>query len=372
MFRGLTSIIYKEIFHILRDPKTLFLMLLIPGSDMVVFGYAIDVEVKNIATVVYNLDQRSESQDVLDAFWNSGFFTFQSEVHSDDELMNTVVRGDAKMAVKIPPDFTDQLVTGGNATVQVLLDGSDSTVAMQALQVVNAIALQESLTILSEQLGAEGSALPVEVRPRVLFNPDMKTPNFMVPGLVAIIMQVVTMMLTALAIVREKEAGTLEQLMVTPVARLGLLLGKLIPYALIGCAETAMVVLLMVLLFHVPIVGSVGLLGLFSLTFLFTALGLGLLVSTIASNQIQAVQFAFVLILPAVLLSGFMFPRESMPVPIYWISQLIPATYFIQILRGIILRGAGFFELWSQALILLLIGVAVLALAASRFQKTLD
>ena len=371
MFRGLTSIIYKEIFHIIRDPRAVFLMVLIPGMDMIVFGYAIDLEVSNISTVVYNLDGRRESRELLDMFANSGFFTLTETVHSDEEMNEAVIRGRAKVAIKIPPDYSDQLVRGGNTTVQVLLDGSDSTVAMQALHVVNAIALRKSLDVISSMVDTPGK-LPVEARPRVLFNPDMKTPNFMIPGLVVITMQQVTLMLTALSIVREKEHGTLEQLMVTPVSRLGLMLGKLIPCAVFGSLETALVVLIMVVVFGVPIAGSVGLLALFSLSFLFAALGMGLLTSTLSSNQLQAVQFAFVMILPSVLLSGFMFPQESMPRPIYWLGQLIPATYFIRIIRGIILRGAGFYDLLPQAAILTVMGVAVLLIAASRFHKTID
>ncbi len=371
MFRGLGSIIYKEVFHIFRDPKTLFLMLLIPGMDMIVFGYAIDLEVRNIATSVYNLDGRRESRELLDMFTNSGYFAITEHVHSEEEMTRSVVQGRTKVAVRIPPDYTDQLVRGGSATIQVLLDGSDSTVAMQALQAIDAIGLSKSLDIIAEGVNRR-DRLPVETRPRVLFNPDMKTPNFMIPGLVAITMQQVTLMLTALSIVREKEQGTLEQLMVTPVSRMGLMLGKLIPCAIIGCVETAIVLTIMVVVFQVPIAGSVGLLALFSLAFLFTSLGMGLLTSTLASNQIQAVQFAFVFILPAVLLSGFMFPLESMPTPIYWLGQAVPATYFIRILRGIILRGAGFYDLLPQALILTGIGFVVLVLAASRFHKTID
>jgi ABC-2 type transport system permease protein len=366
----MTSVIYKEVFHVLRDPKTLFLMLLIPGTDMTVFGYAIDLEVSNISTVVYNLDGRPPSQELLDIFENTGYFVINETANSDEELYNAIVRGDAKLGVKIPPDYTDNLVRKTGATVQVLLDGSDSTVAMQALQVVNAVALNKSLEIIGEELRGGSEIIPVEARARVLFNPDMKTPNFMVPGLVAVIMQVVTMMLTALAIVREKEAGTLEQLMVTPVSRLGLLMGKLIPYAVIGVVETAIVLLIMVFLFGVPITGSVGLLALFSLSFLFTALGMGLLTSTLASNQLQAAQLAFLFILPAILLSGFMFPRESMPDIIFLMGYLIPATYFITILRGIILRGADFWDLWQEALILTIMGVVVISVAASRFRKT--
>ncbi len=371
MFKGLSAIVFKETIHVFRDPKTLMLMLLVPGIQLTVFGYAIDLDVKNIPTVIYNLDGRVESRDLLDTFKYSGYFNFVRTASSDHELMDTIVRGRAKVGIKIPPDYTDNLVRGSNTAVQVLIDGSDSTVAMQALNVSNAIALRESLTLLSEVVGGQ-AAPPVESRTRVLFNPDMKTPNFMIPGLVGMVMQLVTMFLTAFAIVREKETGTLEQLMVTPVSRLGLMTGKLIPYAVIGVIETCMVLTIMRYVFSVPIAGSLGLLAGFSLIFLFTGLGLGLLISTIAENQMQAIQIAFVIILPSILLSGFIFPQESMPLPIWAIGQVIPVTYFIRILRGIILRGAGFAELWPQAAALAVLGFTILTISARRFRKTLS
>jgi ABC-type multidrug transport system permease subunit len=252
----------------------------------------------------------------------------------------------------------------------VLIDGSDSTVAMQALNVSNAIALRKSIGLLAGVTGGMTDA-PVVAQPRVLFNPDMRTANFMVPGLVGIILQMITMLLTAFAIVREKETGTLEQLMVTPVSRLGLILGKLMPYGLVGILETVSVLVLMRFLFQVPIAGSVVLLAGFTLIFLFTALGLGLLVSTFAGNQIQALQFSFFIILPSVLLSGFVFPQDSMPPVIYVIGKAVPATYFIQILRGIILRNAGFQDLWVNGVILACMGLVVLTVATLRFRKNL-
>ncbi len=370
MFRGLASIIYKETFHVLRDPRTLFLMVLVPSMDLTMFGYAIDLDVKHIGTAIYCLDGRQAARDLVDTFQNTGTFRIKEFVNSDREMRDAIVRGRVKVAVKIPPDYSDAILAGRSAKVQVLLDGSDSNVAMQALNVAQAIGLRESLQIVARDIGAQGE-LPVEMRTRVLFNPDMKTPNFMVPALVAVVMQAVTMILTAFAIVREKENGTLEQLMVTPVSRLGLMLGKLAPYAVIGAFDASMCVFIMHFLFGVPIAGNVALLAGFSTIFLFASLGLGLLVSTIAANQMQAVQLAFVFILPTVMLSGFMFPQEQMPTPIYLLGQIIPATYFIRILRGIILRGAGFADLWPQALCLAFMGVGIIAIASSRFRKTL-
>lgn len=370
MFKGLVSIMYKESRHILRDPRTLFLMLLVPAAQLTVFGYAIDMDVKNIPTVVYNLDGRTESRALIDSFRNSGYFTIKREVTSGEEVNHAIVRGEAKIGLIIPHDYSDRLLTGEHTEIQVLIDGSDSTVAMQALNVSNAIALRKSISLLASASGG-ATEPPVTAQPRVLFNPDMRTANFMVPGLVGIILQMITMLLTAFAIVREKETGTLEQLMVTPVSRLGLILGKLLPYGIVGILETISVLLLMRFLFQVPIAGNVFLLAGFTLIFLFTALGLGLLVSTFAGNQIQALQFSFFIILPSVLLSGFIFPQDSMPHVIYVIGQAVPATYFIQILRGIILRDTGFEDLWMNGVILACMGVTVLSIATLRFRKNL-
>ena len=370
MFRGLTSIVYKETIHVVRDPRTLFLMLLIPSIQLTVFGYAINMDIKHIATVVYNLDGRPQSRDLLDAFVNSGYFDVVDTASSDQGLIDSIVRGTAQVGIKIPPDYTDDLLLGRTATIQVMIDGSNSSVALQALNVSNALALRRSLSIASATIGA-GSSLPVETRPRVLFNPDMKTANFMVPGLVGLVLQLVTMILTAFAVVREKENGTLEQLMVTPVSRFGLMIGKLIPFFFIGMFETACVLGLMRYLFSVPIAGSIFLLALLSVPFLFTSLGLGLLVSTIATTQIQAIQLAFLFILPSVLLSGFIFPQETMPLPIYVIAQGIPLTYYIRVLRGIIIRGAGFYDLWQAGAILGVMGFIILSISALRFRKTL-
>ncbi|MBI4559953.1 MAG: ABC transporter permease [Candidatus Hydrogenedentes bacterium] len=370
MIRGFTSIVYKESIHVTRDPRSLFFMVIIPALQLTIFGYAIDLDVRNIPTVVYNLDGRAESRDLIDIFRNSDYFHIIDYVNSDEELQTAIVRGDAKVAVKIPPDYTDQLVRGGNTSIQVLIDGSDSTVAMQALNVANAIALRKSLAIVSNQLGNPARP-PIEARPRVLFNPDMRTPNFMIPGLLAIVMQIVTMFLTAFAIVREKEQGTLEQLMVTPVSRLGLMLGKLVPFGIIGTVETTLVMCIMRFLFGVPIAGNLLVLAGFAMLFLFCALGFGLLISTLAQTQIQAIQFSVLIVMPSVLLSGFVFPQETMPLPIYIIGQFLPATYFVRILRGVILRGAGFAELWHQGVFLAIMGVLLITVSTARFRKTL-
>ena len=374
MFRGFRSIFYKEVIQISRDPLTLALMLLVPMIQLMVFGYAINTDVRNIKTAVYNLDPGPQSRDLLHAFENTDYFQIVRYVGSDEELNNSIVTGSVKVGIKIPPDYSDRLLANRQATVLVLIDGSDSSIATQSLQVASQVGLTESLARLSTELEGSRSGtsqLPIEVRPKMLFNPDSRSANFMVPGLIAVILQIITTLLTAFSIVREREQGTLEQLLVTPVRPFGLMLGKLVPYGLIGIVETFTVLTVMRLVFDVPINGSLLLLLSLSVLFLFTALAIGLLISTKAQNQMQALQFAWLIMLPSVLLSGFMFPRDSMPVVMKFIGYLVPATHFMEIIRGIVLRGATLFDLLPEVLTLVFMGLVLLVLSAFRFRKKL-
>jgi ABC-type multidrug transport system permease subunit len=369
MFKGFTSVFYKEIIQISRDPLTLVLMLLIPMIQLAVFGYAINQDIRNIKTAVYNLDQRRESRDLIKAFENTDYFDIVEYVGSDEELNKAIVGGRVKVGIKIPPDYSDRLATGKQATVLVLIDGSDSSIATQSLTISASVGMQLSLTRLSEELAQRGTQMPIEVRPKILFNPDARSANFMVPALVAVILQLVTTLLTAFSVVRERERGTLEQLLVTPIKPFGLMLGKLLPYGLIGLFETCSVLTAMRVIFQVPINGSLGLLLLLCVLFLFTALAIGLLISTKAQNQVQAFQLAFLIMLPSILLSGFMFPRDSMPMPMRAVGFLIPATHFIEIIRGIVLRGATLTDLWQPVTALAVMGVVLFILSALRFRK---
>ena len=374
MFRGFRSIFYKEVIQISRDPLTLALMLLVPMIQLMVFGYAINTDVRNIKTAVYNLDPGPQSRDLLHAFENTDYFQIVRYVGSDEELNNSIVTGRVKVGIKIPPDYSDRLLANRQATVLVLIDGSDSSIATQSLQVASQVGLTESLARLGTELqgsGSRTSQLPIEVRPKMLFNPDSRSANFMVPGLIAIILQIITTLLTAFSIVREREQGTLEQLLVTPVRPFGLMLGKLVPYGLIGIVETFTVLTVMRLVFDVPIKGSVLLLLSLSILFLFTALAIGLLISTKAQNQMQALQLAWLIMLPSVLLSGFMFPRDSMPVIMRFIGYMVPATHFMEIIRGIVLRGATLVDLLPEVLTLMFMGLVLLVLSAFRFRKKL-
>ena len=374
MFRGFRSIFYKEVIQISRDPLTLALMLLVPMIQLMVFGYAINTDVRNIKTAVYNLDPGPQSRDLLHAFENTDYFQIVRYVGSDEELNNSIVTGRVKVGIKIPPDYSDRLLANRQATVLVLIDGSDSSIATQSLQVASQVGLTESLARLGTELqgsGSRTSQLPIEVRPKMLFNPDSRSANFMVPGLIAIILQIITTLLTAFSIVREREQGTLEQLLVTPVRPFGLMLGKLVPYGLIGIVETFTVLTVMRLVFDVPIKGSLLLLLSLSILFLFTALAIGLLISTKAQNQMQALQLAWLIMLPSVLLSGFMFPRDSMPVVMRFIGYMVPATHFMEIIRGIVLRGATLVDLLPEVLTLMFMGLALLVLSAFRFRNKL-
>jgi drug efflux transport system permease protein/drug efflux transport system ATP-binding protein len=365
--RGLYAIIYKELIQVRRDPATAFVFM-VPVIQLLLFGFALDTDVRHIPTVVFDLDQRAAARDVLWKFENTSYFHVIRNAKTEQELYDAIVAGEAQVGIVIPPDYSDRSLAARGATIQVLIDGSDNTVASRVLYVASGVGLNASV---SQLLNQNGGLMPVEVRPYMLYNPNMKSANFFVPGLVGIILQIVTLFLTAFSIVRERERGTMEQLIVTPVGRAGLMIGKLIPYAIIGMLETCFVLAAMVWIFKVPINGSLALLLLLSVLFLIPALGLGIFISTIAQNQGQAVQFSFLIMLPSILLSGFMFPRESMPGPIYAITFAIPVTYYLQILRGIILRGAPFEFLMQQSAMLAVFSVVIFTISTLRFQKRL-
>jgi ABC transporter DrrB family efflux protein len=378
---GLAAMLLKEFSHIRREPATIFFMLVVPVLQTIIFGYAIETEIENIGTVVYNMDGRKASRELVDAFRNTRTFAIAENAFDDESFRRALSSGRAKVGVRIPPDYSEKLVRGEQVQVQVLIDGSDSQVATTALHATNLLgtakstqlarALAEALPRVPARDPVGKAALPIEMRPRLLFNPDLESSHFFVPGLVGIIMQLVTLFLTSFAIVRERELGTLEQLFVTPVGRMGLLLGKLVPYAAIGFVEMLLVLTVMVYVFGVPINGNLWLLLALSTLFLVCALGLGLLVSTLAKTQLQAMQFAFLLMLPSVLLSGFVFPRAAMPVPIYLLSFGIPVTYFLEILRGVVLRDADFVDLVSQVVGLSACCLVILAISLARFRKQL-
>jgi ABC-2 type transport system permease protein len=364
-FRGFGAVFYKEVLHVRRDPATLFFSLVIPLLQMVVLGFGIDTNIRQVNTVVYNADGRRESRELIDRLKNSDTFHINRYVQNDGDLNDAIIAGKARVGIKIPVDYSDRLLHNMSAQVLVLIDGSDSSVAGQAINVTTAIGLDESL----RRVLQDRSTFAVDMRPKLLFNPDSRSPNFLLPGLTAILLLNVTTFLTAFSIVREKERGTLEQLFVTPVRPMGLLLGKLLPYLAIGFSELCAILAFMRFVFQVPIHGNVFLLAFLSLPYLFVSLSIGILVSSKANTQSEAIQLAFLTFLPSIFFSGYIFPRETMPTFFYVISYFIPASYFINITRGIILRGAGLSHLWLDGLALFLIGSVLLIIAARRFQN---
>jgi len=366
-FRGFTAVFYKEALHVRRDFGTLFFSLIIPLLQMFLLGFVIDTNIRQINTVVYNADGRRESRELLDRLRNSDTFHLVRFVETDHDLTDAIVSGKCRVGIKIPVDYSDKLLHQMSAQVLVLIDGSDSSVAGQAINVTTAIGLDESLRRVLANTG--DTTFAVDMRPKILFNPDSRSPNFFLPGLTAILLLNVTTFLTAFSIVREKERGTLEQLFVTPVRPMGLLLGKLLPYLMIGFFELCMILTFMRFIFSVPIHGSVILLALLSLPYIFVSLSLGILISSKANSQAEAMQLAFLTILPSIFFSGYIFPRETMPKFFYVLSYFVPATYFIDITRGIILRGAGWVHLWIDAAALFFMGTMLLVIAARRFQN---
>ena len=379
--QGLWAMLLKEFSHVRRQPATLVFMFVIPVLQTVIFGYAIETEIENIPTIVFDLDGRQQSRELVAAFVATGTFEIVERTTDEASFQRALTSGRAKVGVRFPPDYSERLIAGEQASVQVLVDGSDSNVAMTAQNTAQLLGISASRRLAAGLLegqarwpardAAGNSALPIEIRSRLLYNPDLESSRFFVPGLVGIILQLVTLFLTSFAVVRERELGTLEQLFVTPVGRAGLVLGKLVPYAIVGVGETLIVLSVMVFVFGVPIQGSLPLLLALSSLFVVTSLGMGLFVSTVARTQLQATQFAFLVMLPSVLLSGFMFPRAEMPLPIFLATIAIPATYFIEILRGIVLRGADLADLGPSVLGLSICCVTILGLSVARFRKQL-
>ncbi|MBN1852493.1 MAG: ABC transporter ATP-binding protein/permease [Pirellulales bacterium] len=379
---GFTAICLKEFSHIRRQPVTLFFLLIVPVIQTLIFGYAIETQIEHIPTVVFNLDGRRYSQDLVDSFMNTRIFEIIRQVHDEESFRRAMTSGESKVGIKIPPDYSIHIVRGEQVAVQVLIDGSDSQVATTALNAANLLGANLSARIVyasadASRIGTSHDptgqpAAPIQMRPRLLYNPNLESSHFFVPGLVGIILQLVTLFLTSFAIVREREMGTLEQLFVTPVGRAGLMLGKITPYSFLGFLEMLIVLCVMVYIFKVPINGSIPLLLALSLLFLVCSLGLGLLVSTFAKTQVASLMFAFMIMLPSVLLSGFVFPRSEMPQIIYWITFAIPVTYFLEILRGIVLRGSDFLDMIPAFVGLVICCIVILTLSIARFRKQLE
>src|SRR6058998_555199 len=366
-FRGFTAILYKEFRVVLRDPLTLFFMFFPPLIEMIAFGYALDNDVKHMAMVVFNEDRTMESRQIIDRLVNTQTFRVVGEARSVAELAAAIRQGKAYVGLQIPPNFTRDLRAGRNAQVQLLIDGSSSTIAASALNTALGVAFRESVFRLLGETGRR--ELPVEVRPQILYNPAMRSPNFFVPGVIGVVLQIATTFATAMSLVRERERGTLEQLLVSPLSRAGLMLGKLVPYLCIGMVMAVVLFAIMRFVFFVPIAGNVVAMMFSTLVYVFALLSLGLLVGTRAENQMQALQMSMVFLLPSVFFSGFIFPRETMPWIFYALGALFPTTYFIALMRAIILRGANLLEYWPNLAVLIVMSILLFAFCALRFRK---
>lgn len=366
-FRGLGAILFKEFISVWRDPMTLFFMFFPPLIEMIAFGYALDNDVKHMGMVILNQDRTVESRLLIDKFVNTETFRVIGEVQNAEEMASEIRKGRAYVGLQIPPQFTRDLRVGNPTQIQLLIDGSNSTTALQALNTALGVALTQSVNQLLRDSGKV--APPIELRPQMLYNPTMRSPNFFVPGVIGVVLQIGTTFATAMAVVRERERGTLEQLLVSPLSRWGLMLGKLVPYLCIGMTMAMLLYAIMRFVFSVPIAGNVFALIVATFVYVFALLSLGLLVATKAENQMQALQMSMTFILPSVFFSGFIFPRETMPWIFYAIGSLIPTTYFIAISRALILRGAHFLEYWQNLAVLTTMSIVLFCVCALRFRK---
>lgn len=372
----ISHLVRKEFQQLRRDKRMLRMVFIAPVIQLLIMGYAANLDVRQIPTVVCDLDRTVASRQLVGSFLHSGYFTEAARVDSPAGIDRYLEHGRAAVALVVPRGYGEQLAGGGAAELQLLADGSESNVAIAALNYAAVIVNRRAEGAVRERLARAG--LPVrqariDVEARVWYNPELKSRNFMVPGILAQLLLLMTMLLTSLAIVKEKENGTLEQLIVTPLKPFELVLGKLLPFVLVGFIDIVLVLLVALLLFGIRVQGSLPLLFVLSGVFLLTTLGLGLLISTVSRNQQQAMMTAvFFVMLPMIMLSGFVFPIENMPLPIRLLTYLMPLRYYFVIIRGLFLKGSGLAELWDETLILAGFGVAILGLASLRFRKRLE
>ncbi len=369
----LVSIIRKEFIHIIRDPRTLAIMFVIPIIQLILLGYAATTDIRRLNTAVYDADHTSSSRQLTEAYRASDYFAIRYYVQSEEELARLLDGGQARAAIIIPAGYADNLAKGAPAQVAVIIDGSDPAVASTAFAAAQSVGQAHSIQIIQQRLGIDVTKIGgIEVRPRVWYNPELRSSNYMIPAVMGMILQFLTQLFTALAIVREREQGTIEQLVVTPIKAWELVVGKVVPYIGIAFFDLLEVLFLGVLLFDVPIRGSILLLLTLSLLFLLTTLGLGLFVSSVARTQQEAMFLSFLVMLPAIFLAGFFFPLEAMPAWLQAISYFVPLRYMLIILRGIILKGIGFGSLTEPVIALAILGPLIFTAASLRFRKSLE
>lgn len=371
--RTLLHIIRKEFIQLKRDPRLIAILFISPVIQLILLGYAANLDVRDIPAVICDLDGSAAGRALTARFENSGYFRTEATVANPEDVDEYLDRGKASIALIIPKGFGRKVVSEETAAVQVIVDGTESLSATIGLNYAAMIVTEYSLDALVRSLErkAAGMRTAASVRPeiRVWYNPELRSRNFFVPGVLATLLMVMTMMLTSLGIVKEKETGTMEQLVVTPVRPIQLILGKFLPFLLIGLVDVILVITVAVFWFRVPVKGSIILLLGLSIIFMMTTLGLGLFISTISKNQQQAMMTSVFFMIPQIILSGFVFPIENMPEIIRWLTIVIPMKYFLVIIRGIFLKEAGMETLWDEAAALFIFGLAILGLSILRFRK---
>ena len=383
MWERIYVILRKEFIQALREPRMRIMLFLPPLLQLILFGFAVNLDVDHARIAWMDMDHTPESRDLRFRFEGSGRFDVVAEPRSEEEVRQLLDHAKVEAVIRVLPEFARDLMRQGGAQVQVLTDGTNSNtaslVSSYASEVIaqysnDAVANRQNTLVLtrSPKAAANMSMPQVEARTRVWFNPDLHSRNYFVPGVIANIIMLVTLMLTALAIVREKEIGTMEQLMVTPVRPIEVMLGKTLPFALVGLVDVVVITAASLIIFHIPFRGSPLLLLASAVLYLLTSLGAGLFLSTISQTQQQAMMASFFFTTPAFMLSGFSFPIRNMPVVVQYLTYLNPIRYFMEIVRGIFLKGVGFSALWPQMLALLIYGVTVLSLSVARFHKSLD
>jgi ABC-2 type transport system permease protein len=373
MFERLKSMLVKEFRQVLRDPRMKIIVFLAPFIQIFIFGYAATTDVKNVPTAIYDLDNTPQSRDIIRAFTTSKYFNATHYINSYEQLKTLIDKSIVNVVICFNHGFAKKLTGGGSAEIQLILDGTDSSTASVVLGYANSITerysqkkLDQRINILLEKVDSLPS---VDLRARIWFNENLESRNFYLPGVIAMLVTLMTLLLTSMAVVREKEIGTIEQLIVSPLRPIELILGKLIPFAIIAFVDVAFITAVGVLWFKLPIRGSIPLLFGVTFVYLFTSLGIGLFISTISSTQQEAMMSTFLFIFPANLLSGLIFPIANMPKLVQWITLLNPLRYYMVILRGIFLKGTGIVVLWPQILVLFLIGLIILTTSILRFRK---
>ncbi len=370
----LFGIMRKELVQLRRDPMALTLMLFIPVALLFIFGYAINTDVKHLPTVVFDQSRDVEAETLLEAFGHSQYFDLRYRARSHAEVTRLIDTGRAKVAIVIPPDFAPRLRGRGGAAIQVIVDASDPQVAASAVNAATALGLSRSIDLLTRTAGGAPShrVQGLDVRIRAWYNPDQESALFIVPGLIGALLMQTTITIMAVAIVRERERGTLEALIVSPLRRWEIMLGKIVPNLLVAYGQMTLALAIAHYVFGVPIRGSVGLLYALSALFMLGTLGIGIYMSTIARTIPQAMQLSMLAILPSIYLSGLLFPIEGMPEPAQYLARILPITYFLRIVRGIVLKGIGLDELWPDVWPLVAFGVVIFTLSVLRFRKSLD